>query len=154
MGDGPKKKDLFIHSYLKMKTLNNTKGGACLLLIWLKFSCWHFWSYQSYTCDLFLLALKINFENLPPFYYIGVDSTYLLGAIFWPKGQKVDICDICLLTETIKGRNPLVGTGGLKLTWNPNEICSHFTWPSILLTYTFLLSSTISGCLGLAGLVY
>ena len=27
------KKDLFIHSYLEMKTLNNTKGGACLLLI-------------------------------------------------------------------------------------------------------------------------
>ena len=32
VGDGPKN-DLFIHSYLEMKTLNNTKGGACLLLI-------------------------------------------------------------------------------------------------------------------------
>ena len=35
--------------------------------------------------------IENKFRKLPPFYYIGVDSTYLLGAIFWPKGQKVDI---------------------------------------------------------------
>ena len=104
-----------------------------------------FWSYQSYTCDLFLLALKFFLKNLPPLYYIGVDSTYLLGAIFWPKGQKVEIMIFVYLPKRSREETLSSSPVAWNWHWNTNEICAHFTWSSILLTYTFLLSSTISG---------